>query len=394
VDDPDLDWDWHVPERDLTRPDGRPGGMAALDALVAELAATALPRDRPLWRFVAVRGFAPDRAAGILVVHHVIADGLGTVAQAMTMLEPVVPAPAGPDAPPQRRGRDWLGPARRLLATGIGLAQLATDGRPSLRLPVGNSAVRGFGTVTLPLDEVRGVARRNGTRVSDVLLASVAGGLRSVLGPAAPDGPATLRVSVPLMVRRPGAAAEGNLTAAVMTNVPLGPLAEPERLAEVAGRSRVLHTGTRALASTFVMRRVGGLMPVPVHAWFARTVYGGAFFQAIVSNMPGPQYPLSLAGARLVGVYPILPLAPRAPLAVGALSWDGALFVGICVDPALVPDAAALAAAVGAAFAELSRSTGGAHAPTAPRRGGPPADPPAGLLRRARQPARRLPPDR
>jgi hypothetical protein len=332
---------------------------------------------------VAVRGFAPDRAAGILVVHHVIADGLGTVAQAMTMLEPVVPAARAPEAPPGRRSRDWLGPARRLLATGIGLAQLATDGRPSLRLPVGDSAVRGFGTVTLSLDEVRGVARRNGTRVSDVLLASVAGGLRRALGATAPEGPAMLRVAVPLMVRRPGAAAEGNLTAAVMTNVPLGPLPEPERLAEVARRSRVLHTGTRALASTFVMRRVGGLMPVPVHAWFARTVYGGAFFQAIVSNMPGPRYPLSLAGARLVGVYPILPLAPRAPLAVGALSWDGALFLGICVDPALVPDAAALAAAVGAAFAELSRSTGGA-----------PGRPTGGLLRRARQPAWRLPPDR
>jgi diacylglycerol O-acyltransferase len=393
VDHPDLDWDWHVPERDLTRPDGRPGGMAALDALVAELAATALPRDRPLWRFVAVHGFAQDRAAGILVVHHVIADGLGTVAQAMTMLEPVVPPPPDPQAPPRRR-RGRLDPAHRLLATGIGLAQLATDGRPSLRLPVGDSAVRGFGSVTLSLDEVRGVARRNGTRVSDVLLASVAGGLRRALGATAPEGPATLRVTVPLMVRQPGTAAEGNLTAAVMTNVPLGPLTEPERLAEVARRSRVLHTGSRALASTFVMRRVAGLMPVPVHAWFARTVYGGAFFQAIVSNMPGPRYPLSLAGALLVGVYPILPLAPRAPLAVGALSWDGALFVGICVDPALVPDATVLAAAVGAAFAELSRSTGGAHAPKAPRPGGTAADPPAGLRRRTRQPAWRLRPDR
>src|SRR5262249_10483453 len=89
VDDTDLDWDWHVPLRDLTRPDGRPGGMAALNALVAELAATPLPRDRPLWRFVAVRGVAPDRAAAILIVHHVIADGVGAVAQAMTLMESV-----------------------------------------------------------------------------------------------------------------------------------------------------------------------------------------------------------------------------------------------------------------------------------------------------------------
>jgi hypothetical protein len=239
---------------------------------------------------------------------------------------------------------------------------------------------------------VRTVARHHGARVSDVLLASVAGGLRRALGATAPDGPAPLRVSVPLMVRQPGAAAEGNLTAGVMTNVPLGPLAEPERLAEVARRSRVLHTGTRALASTFVMRRVGGLMPVPVHAWFARTVYGGAFFQAIVSNMPGPQAPLSLAGPPLAGVFPILPLAPRAPLAVGALGWDGALCVGICVDPALVSDAAALAAAVGAAFAELSQSTGGNDTPAGRRTGGAPGDRPVDVA--GREPARRLPPDR
>src|SRR6266536_1014277 len=362
VDQPELDWVWHVPVRDLTRPDGRSGGTVALNALVAELAAAPLPRDRPLWRFVAVLGVAPNRAAAILVVHHVIADGIGTVTQAMTMLEPRVPLAraVGGAAPGRRAGAP--GPLRRALGVGIGLAQLATDGRPSMRLPVGDSPRRGFGTVVLPLDEVRAVARRSGTRVSDVLLASVAGGLRRTLGDAAPPGPVKLRVAVPLMVREPGATAEGNLTAGVMTDVPLGPLAEPERLAEVARRSRVLHTGTRALASSFVMRRVGALMPVPVHAWFARTVYGGRYFQAIISNMPGPQSPLSLAGAPLVGVYPILPLAPRAPLAVGALGWDSAMFVGICADPALVSDAVALAAAVGAVFEELRLASGGGAA--------------------------------
>lgn len=370
VDDTDLDWDWHVPLRDLTRPDGRPGGMAALNALVAELAATPLPRDRPLWRFVAVRGVAPDRAAAILIVHHVIADGVGAVAQAMTLMESVddqriSPGPAIASllvsSPPASRP-DPPGMIRRLLGIAVGLAQLATDGRPSYRLPTGDRADRGFGTVTLPLDQVRAVARRNGTRVSDVLLTIVAGGLRRVLGDAAPAGPTKLRVAVPLMVREPGSAAEGNLTAAVMTDLPLGPLAEPERLAEVARRSRRLHTGTRALASNFVMRRIGALMPAPVHGWFARTVYGGAFFQAIVSNMPGPSVQLSLAGPPLIAAYPILPLAPRAPLAVGALGWNGVLCVGICTDPALVPDPRALSTAIGAVFEELRLATGAAPA--------------------------------
>jgi hypothetical protein len=270
----------------------------------------------------------------------------------------------------------------------------------------------------MPLDGIRRIAHHYHTRVSDVLLTTVAGALRRVGATETPrptattdagaealrtadgaesmrraDGKAAprrvgatnglrrasttrsrvsgsgplLRVAVPLMVRAPGSAAEGNLTAAVMTDIPLGPIDESRRLTEIARRSRSLYTGTRAIASNFVMRRVGALMPVPLHGWFARTVYGGRFFQAIVSNMPGPTGQLSLAGGRLVGVYPILPLAPRAPLAVGALGWNGVLSVGIAADPALVPDLETLSAAMADVFAELLAGTTPEPAPTVER---------------------------
>jgi wax ester synthase-like acyl-CoA acyltransferase family protein/uncharacterized protein DUF1298 len=358
---PDLDWDWHVPVRDLTRPDGAPGGFAALHALVAELAAEPLPRDRPMWRFVAVLGVEADRAAAILIVHHVIADGVGTVAQALAMLEPRY----APRIPAQRTP----GPVKRAAATMVGLAQLATDGFPRLKLPTGDAAARGFTTVDLPLDGVREIALRRQVRVSDVLLAVVAGALSAAV-PAAPRG--LLRVAVPLMVRPPGAAAEGNLTAAVMTEVPLGPVdgGEIARLTEIARRSRGLYTGTRTLASNFAMRAAGVVLPVPVHAWFARTVYGGAVFQAIVSNMPGPDMALRLAGAPLAGVYPILPLAPRAPLAVGALGWDGVLSVGVATDPALIEDAGSLADAMKVVFGELRAAPSAGLAPPMVQRGG------------------------
>ncbi|WP_432837432.1 phosphatase PAP2 family protein [Dactylosporangium sp. CA-092794] len=363
----ELDWEWHVPVRDLTRPDGRPGGTAALHELVAELAATPLPRDRPLWRFVAVLGVEADRAAAVLIVHHVIADGVGTVAQALTLLEPrIVPELPAAGAGP--------GPLARAGGTVAGLAQLATDGFPRLRLPTGDAPRRTFATAELPLDAVRTVARRTGTRVSDVLMTAVAGGL-SRIRPAF-QGP--LRVAVPLMVRRPGSAAEGNLTAAVMTDVPLGVMSEPERLLAVSRRSRSLYSGTRALASNFVMRRIGGLLPVPLHRWFARTVYGRRFFQAIVSNMPGPSGQLSLTGVPLAGVFPILPLAPGAPLAVGALGWNGTLSVGLCADPVLVPDARLLTDAMAAAFAEL-RAVAAPQAEPRGREGGGSAGVPAAV---------------
>jgi hypothetical protein len=345
---PELDWDWHVPLVDLSGPDGRPVGFAGLHAFIAELEAAPLPRDRPLWRFVVAHGVEADKSAAILVVHHVVADGIGTVATAMNLLEPQMPVgQLGVGKPP--------GPLRSGLGIAVGLGQLATDGGSRYRLPTGASAARRFGTVALPLEQVRAVARRHGTRVSDVLLSGVAGALRRVwsAGAASPQ----LRVAVPLMVRAPGTSTEGNVTAAVMMDLPLGPLAESERLADIAGRSRRLHTGTRALASRFVMRTVGQLLPPPVHAWFARTVYGARFFQAIVSNMPGPNQPFRMAGAPMAEVYPILPLAPRAPLAVGALGWDGMLFVGISADPALVDDADVFGEAVKAVVEELSQAS-------------------------------------
>src|SRR5205085_4889137 len=116
-----LDWEWHVPFVDLTRVDGTAGGTAAFHALVARLAGTRLPQDRPLWRLVVVHGIEPGVSGVVLVVHHVIADGIGTVAQALRLLEPDLPDRfADLGRPP--------GPLRRAGAIVIGLAQLATDG--------------------------------------------------------------------------------------------------------------------------------------------------------------------------------------------------------------------------------------------------------------------------
>src|SRR5215475_1116472 len=332
----ELDWDWHVPLVDLSRPDGRPGGMAALEALVAEVQSTPLPRDRPLWRWMSVTGFADGKAAGLFVMHHSVADGIGTVMHAFKLIAPQPPPLTADRVAPRR--------LRRALAVVVGLAQLATDGRPRRTLPSGNNAERRYAMVPLPLATARAVARGHGVRVSDVLLSAVAGGLRRVRG--GDDLPSMLRVAVTLTVRVPDTSAEGNSTAAVMTDVPLGPMSELDRLTETARRTGPLHTGTRALASRFVMDSGTAVLPPPAQAWFARTVYGSKYFQAIVSNMPGPPGVYRMAGGLMTGVFPLLPLAPGSPLAVGVLGWDANLCVGVTVDPELFDDAQKLARTV------------------------------------------------
>jgi hypothetical protein len=165
-------------------------------------------------------------------------------------------------------------------------------------------------------------------------------------------------VAVPLMVRQPASAAEGNLTAAVMIDVPLAASGAAELLADIRLRSARLHTGTRALASHFVMAQVLRLLPEPAVARFARTVYGGRFFHAIVSNMAGPDLAMTFAGVPIAQVFPILPPAPGVPLVAGVLSWDGVLGVGLSVDPAVL-DAAAFAAELPRVLDELGTATAG-----------------------------------
>jgi hypothetical protein len=87
------------------------------------------------------------------------------------------------------------------------------------------------------------------------------------------------------------------------------------------------------------------VLPEPAAAWFARTVYGARFLHLITSNLPGPREELTMLGRVPAGVYPILPLAPGTPLALGALSWGGDLGIGLATDPGML-DAQRVAEAV------------------------------------------------
>lgn len=337
----DLDWSWHITERPVD-------DASEVRRVVAELATTTLPRDRPLWRMVIVREAAGGTSALVLLMHHSIADGIGTVLQALRLMRPRIELPA-PARPAPGRTRIALGALR-------GLAQLATDGRPAS--PPHRSRRRGYATARLDLERVRDVAARHDVRVTELLLALVAAAVtRAAPGLAERTG-GTLRVSVPVMMRHPGSVAEGNATAAVMVDVPVGSSDPAARLVDLRRAATRLRTPTRALAARFVMSGGLRLLPEPCAGWFARTVYGGRFFHAIVSNMPGPPptSALSMAGVRIDEVYPVLPLAPGAPIALGALSWSGALGIGVATDPSVV-EAESLASEMASALEELTQGS-------------------------------------
>lgn len=329
-----LDWEWHVTER-------RVDGMDGVRAAVAELQSEPLPLDRPPWRMVVLKGADPGRTAVVYMMHHVVADGVGIVAQAVHLMEP---PPQPVPAPPRR-------PLRKALATVVGLAQLSTAVTRPERLPVSGTSDRRYGTLRISLAEARDIGRRHGARVTDVVLCAVAGALnRVVAGDALPGA---VRVAVPLMMRPPGSAMVGNHTTAVMVDLPVGKMPETDRLAEISRRSRVLRSGTRAQAAWVVMWQAGRLMPPPLHARFARMSYSGRFLQGTVSSLPASDRRLRLAGAPLTAVYPIVPLAPGTAFALAGLGVAGELCFGLSLDPGLADDADAFMAAVADVFEEL-----------------------------------------
>jgi diacylglycerol O-acyltransferase / wax synthase len=339
----ELDWSWHVVD---SRSLGY-GGMT-LDEVVGRLAATALPRDRPMWRMVGAA--LPDgRGAAILLAHHVCADGVGLVSGALAILKPRFEAHGllGPVAPPP-------GFVRTVAGVG-GLAADTVRGRGRMRLPVGGG--HEFGTLMLPLAQIRAAARRERAAVPDLLLSLLAGALGTVTGRAG-----LLRVSMPLTTRQAGGPTSGmagNRTGTILVDVPVAPGVRPAPAA-LADRVAALTDSGRPAAARLV-QRVLGLLPAPVHRLIAKAVYGRGTFGAIVSCMPGPRARLSLGGPPVEGVFPLVPLAPGTAVAVGTLTWNGRLCIGIETDPATVP-AAVLAAAVESEFAAVAAGGRGAVA--------------------------------
>jgi diacylglycerol O-acyltransferase len=330
IDVTEIDWPLHISERHSA------DGLAGVRRIVAELAETPMPRDRPMWRIVMVRDVEPGVSAMILLLHHAVADGIGTVIQALNLLRPRIELPGVRSPTPGR--------AHLLGATIAGLAQLATDGGAGARLD-NVSAQREFATAGLDLAALRRTASSRGVRVTDLLLGLVAEAVATTHPGVATRLRGRMRVAVPLMVRAPGAAAETNATAAVMVDVPLDGRPFDELVTEISRRTARLRTPSRAAASRFVMATGLRALPEPSAGWFARTVYGRRFFHAIVSNIPGSTQSLSMDGVTIASVYPILPLAPGSPLAVGALSWAGSLWIGVATDPEVF-DAGVLAARI------------------------------------------------
>jgi len=385
---PGLDLAEHVLEAPLPSPGGLPG----LAAFAATVAGRRLPRDRPLWRMWVLPDLAPGRVGFVVAVHHAVCDGPALVELLGPLFQPPIrpPEPRRPEAPSASAAAAG-GRQRRAAAARVarGILLLAADGmvragpftrrlRPARRLA----------TASVPLATVRAAARAAGAQPTDVVLAALAGALAGAVAGAegpAPRRPAlrapsalralrarppaalrTLRVVVPVLARAGSSAAEtGNRTAGLWVTLPLD---EPDpvlRLRRVAADRARRGASGRALGARFVMERVGGVLPAPLHALAVRATYRGRFFHAIDSVMPGPRRTPQLGPAEILAAHPVLPLADRVGLGLGGLAWGDALCLGLVGDAQAVPDPDGLLDAVVAEIGRLA-AAGADLAPPVP----------------------------
>ncbi len=392
VDDPDFDVAYHVRRSALPKP----GSDAQLTELVARLMSRPLDHTRPLWEMYLVEGLAQGRTAVLTKTHQAMVDGISAIDIGQVILdvsaeprtvalelwmprtEPtdvqlIVGAVAEAVARPgvvidnmRAAAGDAVATATKVVdaATSLfSMARAASRGAPGTPLNVAISTQRRFAIARTQLDDYRAIRTVHGCTVNDVVLSVVSGALRNwLLSRGEPvTSSSSLRAMVPLSVRGeadvPSSATAGTLgnrVSSFIVDLPVGEPSPVVRLHHVTHAMRE-HTSTGQSVGADTLVRIGGFAPPTLHALGARAASGISkrIFNLVVTNVPGPQFPLYAAGARMLEMFPVVPLAKGQALAIGLTSYDGGVYYGFNGDRDAMPDVEVLAGMVDEALDEL-----------------------------------------
>lgn len=349
VDDPGFAVGDHV----SVLPCPPPGGERAVLGIAADLLGTRLPRGRPLWAAIWVPDTGRGGSALIVVLHHVLADGIGGLAVLAGLVDgaPVTPDLAFPRPLPSRRrlavaalldrlrGVAGIPAAVRRIAGGA--AQLRpTAGRrlarTTLNRPTGPH--RRFTCVRVELDEVLRAAHRHGATVNDVVLAAIAAALHRLLarrGEHVDD----IVVSVPFSTRRRTTAHDlGNRSGVIPVVVP-GTGAPARRLTSLAATTRAARDARRGASTALLGPFFRGLAATGL---YRRFIDRQRRIHTVVSNLHGPETRLSFLGRPITDVVALSSVTGNVTVAFAVLSYAGRLTITLVADPDSCPDQSAL----------------------------------------------------
>jgi WS/DGAT/MGAT family acyltransferase len=225
---------------------------------------------------------------------------------------------------------------------------------PRTSINVHTGRHRRLEVVRIALTDVKGIRRGLGGTINDVVLAGVAGGLRSLF---LQRGDATeglqLRVLCHVSVRSEDQRGSlGNKVSAMFVNLPVDDRPAAERLGAISEQTADLKERRQAVGAEMLLGMTEYVAPT-LMSLAARVVHRQPFFNLIVTNVPGPQLPLYMMGGRLLEAFPIVPLTRNLSIVVGILSYDGTMHFGLWGDRDAAADIAVLARGIEDSFAEL-----------------------------------------
>jgi diacylglycerol O-acyltransferase len=385
VDDQDFDLSFHLRRTALPSP----GGRRELAEFIQRVHSRPLDRTKPLWEMYLIEGLEDGYVAVLSKSHHAMIDGMGGMDLASVMFdftpEPQRMRPQTWKPKPEPSSGELLVEAladqithpvqslyegatravrtpaevlRRAAAILGGLGSLMALGpAPAgpFNVPIGPN--RRFAMAEVPVVEVKAVKDALGGTINDVVLAAVAGTLRRLLQHRGEKVKGLeLRAMVPVSTRDDSRQMVlGNQVSMFFVSLPVG-VADPiRRLRRLTAATKELKSSHQAVAATAIMNTARWAPPT-LHGLAARLVARQRFVNLVISNVPGPQVPLYLDGARLQVAFPVMPLGETTALSVAVTSLSGVMGFGFTTDWDTGADIDVLAGGLLESFDELKKA--------------------------------------
>ncbi len=374
--DPHFDLNAHIHRIALPAP----GDYTALQNLISGLASMPLDYSKPLWQCHFIEGYQE----GVVIMarlHHAIADGIALMYVLLSMADVTPEASLALMEPDEiqreRRSSSWglLGKMAKRTATAVSTTRQITSklvqeskesinnpshavdlalqgadyslaaGRLVLRSADPNTMLKGKLGVSkrvawshgLPLADVKTIKNICGGTVNDVLVSALTGGLRRYLMAqgASVEG-LSFRAAMPVNIRPPEKMEElGNQFGIVYPTLPVGIEDPLERLLTVHERMEALKSTPEAVVAFGILSGIG-LSPAEVQTRLVDVF--GSKASVVMTNVPGPQMPLYIAGKELDSIMAWVPQAGRVSMGLSIISYNGKVFVGVMSDNGLAPD--------------------------------------------------------
>ncbi len=383
VDDPRFNLDYHVRHTALPRP----GSEEQLRMLTGRLFSQRLDRSKPLWELWLVQGLEHNRFAVINKTHHCLVDGVSGVDITTVLFDtsptptPVGPQPWSPGPEPsdatlvakgvEGLARFPLRVARRALhaarhpgetfdelreaVEGLGnIAWKFANPPPPTPLNVPIGPHRRVQWIRMPLADLKSIKNELGGTVNDVFLAVVSGALaRTLKRRGVRTEGLELRGIVPVSVRSADQqGALGNRITAMLGPLPVYAGDAQERLRIVTDAMKGLKESKQAIGAE-ALTRLQDFAPPTILAQASRLNFSARAYNLLVTNVPGPQFPLYLIGREMQELAPVPFLAPERALAVAIMSYNGNVTIGLMGDYDAMADLDEFGADVERAVAEL-----------------------------------------